>query len=144
MSDKDEKSRVEGAPAAPAEPKQGPARALLVSALAWLVPGLGHAVLGRWPRAVAFFLVIAGFSALGLLTEGKLYRPDREKPLTYLATVANLGLGPSYLGTVAIGKARGNPKAVTHEHGNAFLLTAGIMNLLLILDAWDLGSGRKS
>ena len=42
------------------------------------------------------------------------------------------------------GKVRGNPKAVTHEHGNAFLLTAGIMNLLLILDAWDIAFGRKS
>jgi Family of unknown function (DUF6677) len=31
----------------------------------------------------------------------------------------------------------------TYEYGCAFLLTAGLMNLLLVLDAWDIASGTK-
>jgi hypothetical protein len=34
--------------------------------------------------------------------------------------------------------------AVTYEYGCAYLLTAGLMNLLLMLDAWDIAVGRKS
>jgi len=29
------------------------------------------------------------------------------------------------------------------EYGTAFLLTAGLMNLLLVMDAWDIARGRK-
>ena len=33
--------------------------------------------------------------------------------------------------------------ATTYEYGCAYLLTAGLMNLLLVLDAWDIATGRK-
>jgi hypothetical protein len=32
----------------------------------------------------------------------------------------------------------------TYEYGSTYLLTAGLMNMLLILDAFDIASGRKS
>jgi len=31
----------------------------------------------------------------------------------------------------------------TYEYGCAYLLTAGLMNLLLVLDAWDIATGKK-
>ena len=31
----------------------------------------------------------------------------------------------------------------TYEYGCAYLLTAGLMNLLLVLDAYDLAAGKK-
>ena len=31
----------------------------------------------------------------------------------------------------------------TFEYGKAFLLTAGLLNLLAVLDAWDIASGSK-
>ena len=143
MSGPEERVPVPRPPEGEGQPRGTPQRALLASFLGWLVPGLGHLYLRRRSQAIAFFLVVAGFSALGFATGGKLYRPDPEKPLSYLASFADLGLGPSYLGGAALGLGQGDPRAVTHEHGNAFLLSAGIMNLLLILDAWDIGSGRK-
>ena len=30
-----------------------------------------------------------------------------------------------------------------YEYGFAFLLTAGLMNLLLVIDVWDIANGRK-
>jgi hypothetical protein len=34
-------------------------------------------------------------------------------------------------------------RSPNNEYGTTFLLTAGLMNLLLILDAWDVARGRK-
>jgi len=32
---------------------------------------------------------------------------------------------------------------VTYEYGNTFLIVAGLLNLLVVCDAWDLVTGRK-
>ena len=33
--------------------------------------------------------------------------------------------------------------ALTYEYGNAFLIVAGLMNMLVVLDAFDVAQGRK-
>src|SRR5258706_11098810 len=64
----------------------------------WLVPGAGHAVLGRVRRAALFFALIMGSFGLGLAHDGRLalYSP-REGFLTGLQLVANVGVGPADL-----------------------------------------------
>jgi hypothetical protein len=37
----------------------------------------------------------------------------------------------------------GTVLAPTYEYGCAYILTAGLMNLLLMLDAWDIATGKK-
>ena len=37
----------------------------------------------------------------------------------------------------------GTPEAAGFEYGTVFLLSAGLMNLLLALDVWDLATGAK-
>jgi len=32
---------------------------------------------------------------------------------------------------------------VTYEYGNTFLIVAGLLNFLVMLDAYDIGAGRK-
>jgi len=118
-------------------------RGALASFLAWVLPGAGHLFLGRKVRALAFFLIVGCFAGLGMGMEGQVYRPVPGKPLKYLASFANLGLGPTYLFSVGTGRLRGNPESPTWEYGNTFLLTAGIMNILLMLDAWDIATNRK-
>jgi hypothetical protein len=34
-------------------------------------------------------------------------------------------------------------RSVTYEYGSTFLLAAGLMNILLILDVFDISTGRK-
>jgi TM2 domain-containing membrane protein YozV len=41
-----------------------------VALSAWLVPGLGHLMLGRTRRAVTFFAIVLAMFALGLCTSG--------------------------------------------------------------------------
>ena len=134
--------------------------------LAWLLPGLGHLFLGKKGRAAVFFLVVAAAFGLGIASDGAASVVEEQQPLTFLATFDNLALGPfdligRYLtyGSIvyALPREEGDPRrnelverqrtrvrSVTYEYGNTFLLTAGLMNLLLILDAFDIATGRKA
>lgn len=115
----------------------------LVVTLAWLIPGLGHLLLGRKQRAAVFALVVVMSFVVGILCQGELLLPKADDPLSYFATVASLGNGVLFFITKFLGFGDGVPTAVTYEYGNAFLLTAGVMNLLLMLDAYDIAVGKK-
>ena len=116
----------------------------LAMALAWLVPGLGHFYLGRRRTAAAFAVIVTLAFAAGLSFQGRLYSVEAGQPLTILATFAVYGAG---LLNIAARLFSDNPGgailATTYEYGCAYLLTSGLMNLLLVLDAWDIASGRK-
>ncbi len=80
---------------------------------------------------------------LGLVMDGKLYYIERGQPLTYLATLGNLGLGPLYIILKGAGYGQGDVYSLTHEYGNTFILVASLLNVLVILDAYDVASGKK-
>ena len=111
--------------------------------LAWLIPGAGHFALGRRRRALAFGIIVLACLAIGVSLDGNLYRIVPERPLTVLATIACLGTGVPYLGLRFLIGYTGDLVAPGFEYGSAFILTAGLMNLLLILDTWDMASGQK-
>lgn len=115
-------------------------RALLA---AWLVPGAGHFYLGRRRRALAFAVIVLAALAIGLSLDGNLYRIVSNQPLTILATAACLGTGAPYLGLRYLAGYTGDLLAPGYEYGSAFILSAGLMNLLLVLDCWDIVNGNK-
>ena len=49
---------------------------------------------------------------------------------------------PYFILQYAIGYA-GDIDAPGFDYGKAFILTAGLLNVLLILDAWDIAQGDK-
>jgi len=110
--------------------------------LAWLVPGGGHLYLGRKTRASVFAGVVIFMFVIGLMLDGKLYVYEPGRPLTFLAMLGSLGAGIPYFVARVIG-AVGDAGSGTYEYGTAFTLTSGLMNLLLILDVWDVAEGRK-
>lgn len=120
-------------------------RALAAAALAWVFPGLGHFYLGRRRTAVLFTLIVTACFVLGLSFEGRLYTIESGQPLTILATFAVSGAGLLNIAARTLSSSPGGTVlAPTYEYGCAYLLTSGLMNLLLMLDAWDIASGRKS
>jgi len=129
----------EGAPA-PAEPQGRP---LLAVALAWLVPGAGHFYLGRKGRAALFMALVLIMLAVGLVLEGKLWRIVPGQPLSVLGTLGCAGLGIPYFVLRFFTGYEGNLVAQGYEYGAAFIVTGGLMNLLLVLDAWDIARGMK-
>ncbi|HLY54374.1 MAG TPA: DUF6677 family protein [Stellaceae bacterium] len=119
------------------------AQAVMAVALAWLVPGLGHLYLKRVARGVIFFLLVIVAIGIGCGLQGNLYRPMQGQWLTYLATFGEIGMGVPYFVLRYGLRYEGQQEAAGFEYGTAFLLTAGLMNLLLVLDAWDIASGQK-
>jgi hypothetical protein len=61
----------------------------------------------------------------------------------FLEAVANAGLGGPWIVARMMGAGAGTVTAVTYEYGNAFLIVAGLLNFLVILDAFDVAMGRK-
>jgi hypothetical protein len=112
--------------------------------LAYLVPGAGHFYLGRRQRAIAFFTVVAVMFLVGIAVDGDLYTFGNmnRAVLRLLAATGSLGAGVIYLVAAALG-VHGDVTSITYEHGSAFTVTAGLMNLLLVLDVFDIAEGRK-
>jgi len=111
--------------------------------VAWIVPGLGHLLLGKRLRAAVFAAVVVVGFVVGILLEGELILPRAGDPLSYLAAIANIGSGVLFIVARLAGLGQGVVTAVSYEYGNTFLLTAGMMNLLLVLDTHDIALGRK-
>lgn len=119
-------------------------RAVVAMVLAYAVPGAGHFFLGRRGLALAFSAIVVLMFAIGLAIDGGLYEfaTARGQLLATLASLASMGSGALYF----IGKAtgpHGSMTSITFEYGRTFTLTAGLMNLLLVLDCWDIARGRK-
>jgi ABC-type microcin C transport system permease subunit YejE len=81
--------------------------------------------------------------AIGLTLRGRLFPFDLSEPLVCLAALADLGMGVTYFAASVLGYGAGEVRAVTYEYGNAFLIVAGLLNLLVIIDAYDVAVGRK-
>lgn len=111
--------------------------------MAFAVPGLGHYYLGRRKRSMVFLAIIVFMFFVGLALEGRVYVPQAGRPLSFLASFASMGAGLLYFLATLIGFQDGDPTSITFEYGTAFTLTAGLMNLLLILDCYDISAGRK-
>jgi len=115
----------------------------LVAVIAWLVPAAGHLLLGRKRRAALFAAVIGCALIVGVRLNGNLHRPLPKQPMSYLATLGSMGSGAPYFFLRYGLEYSGDPTADGFEYGTAFLLSAGLMNLLLVLDSWDIATGRK-
>ena len=128
-------------PGRAARPEKAP---LFAATLAWVFPGLGHAYLRKPKTAAVYAAIVSATFLLGLSFEGRLYSPEPGQPLTILATFAVYGAGLLNIGARLFSNNPGGTiLSVTYEYGCAYLLTAGLMNLLLMLDAYDIASGRK-
>jgi hypothetical protein len=132
-------------PARPAPPAaSSAARPLaLVYLLGWLIPGGGHLWLGRTTKGVVFLVMLPLMFVIGLALEGRLFPFTPGEPLVALAAIANVGSGLPYFIARALDAGAGRAVALTYEYGNAFLITAGLLNALVIIDAHDIALGRK-
>jgi len=119
------------------------ANPVLVCLAAWAVPGAGHLWFGRRFKGLVFLVTLPLMFAIGLWLEGRLFPFEPSQPLVALAAIADVGIGLSYLVARALGLGGGDVVAVTYEYGNAFLIVAGLLNLLVVIDAWDIALGRK-
>jgi hypothetical protein len=125
-----------------AERVDGGGLVLLVLA-AWLVPGSGHLWLGRRTKGLILLVALTTMFGIGLALNGRLFPFEASQPLVLLAAVADLAMGLPYAFAWAFNLGQGQAAAVTYEYANAFLIVAGLLNMLVVLDAYDAALGRK-
>jgi uncharacterized protein DUF6677 len=116
---------------------------VLLCLASWAIPGAGHLWLGRRSKGFIFLVALPVMFAIGIGLHGRLFPFDLSEWLVCLAAFADLGIGVPYFISGALGYGAGEVRAVTYEYGNAFLIVAGLLNLLVVIDAYDVAAGRK-
>ena len=109
----------------------------------WLVPGLGHVLIGRWIRGIIFALCVLLMFALGLAMHGKLYDLEFDEPLHVFAFIANIGTGIPYWIAEKLNLGIGSMTWPSYDYGTTYLWVCGLLNYLIVLDAFDIAQGRK-
>ena len=109
----------------------------------WIVPGAGHLWLGRRQKGFIFLIALPLMFAIGLVLQGRLFPFQLSDLLVCLEALAELGIGLPYFIASALNFGAGDVRAVSYEYGNAFLIVAGLLNLLVVIDAFDISRGRK-
>ncbi len=135
----------------PGHVEPAPGSAWLMGAAAWFVPGLGHLLQQKWWRAVLMGGAIWLSFFIGLAMGGHMFdlnAPEGSSQILQVPPmIANLGTGALYIISWLLGYGFADDPVqaarATYEYGNTFLLIAGLMNYLAMLDAFDIAAGRK-
>ncbi|MCX7829685.1 MAG: hypothetical protein N2445_01295 [Acidobacteria bacterium] len=118
----------------------------IISLPTLVVPGLSHFILGKKVRAVIFFCVVFLTFILGILLNGGIFFVRESNWLYSLASLGEMGMGLTYLICLLSDINRASPEIISSlmfGYGTTFLITAGLMNMLLMMDAFDIAIGRK-
>ena len=121
-----------------------PARTLAAGLLSWVWPGLGHLFLGRWGKGLVLMGGVLALFVLGVSMDSRLQlHLGLEDPLALLFSLAQMGVGAPYVLARLMGYQAGLVTSPAYEYGNTFTAVAGLLNILVILDALDTARGRK-
>jgi hypothetical protein len=123
--------------------KSQPGGLVLLCLASWAIPGIGHIWLGRREKGFIFLIALPLMFAVGLALHGRLFTFDASDLLTTLEATAQLGIGVTYFLAAPLGFGKGDIRATTYEYGISFLIVAGLLNLLVVIDAYDVAIGRK-
>ncbi|HEV2729308.1 MAG TPA: DUF6677 family protein [Terriglobales bacterium] len=116
---------------------------VIVPAIAWLIPGAGHLIQKRWIRGVLLMISIVTMFVLGLLMDGRVYRPNGGDILDILGFIGDVGAGGLYIVTRAMDWGQGAIAHATADYGTKFLIVAGLLNFISAADAYHIAIGKK-
>jgi len=113
----------------------------------WLIPGAGHFMLKRSGRGALLMGSVLLMFVFGLLMRGMMFHPQTGDVLTtviycggFLADLAN---GLLYLVTTWFGYTQPDMAGHVHDYGAKFLVGAGLLNILAMIDAYEIATGKK-
>lgn len=114
---------------------------------AWLIPGGGHFLLKKRERGVALAISVILMFVLGLMMRGAMFRPESGDLLTtviyYGGFIGDLLSGVLYFLAVWLGYNQPDMAGHVHDYGTKFLVGAGLLNLLAMVDAFEIATGKK-
>ncbi|MEO8597345.1 MAG: DUF6677 family protein [Candidatus Solibacter sp.] len=116
-------------------------------ALGWFIPGGGHFLLKRTGRGALLLASVTGMFLFGLMMQGAMFQPQNGDMLTTLINtggfIGDLCTGILYLLSVCFGYSQVDTAGHVHDYGTKFLVTAGLLNILAMVDAFEIAAGRK-
>lgn len=116
-------------------------------ALGWLIPGGGHLLLHRRGRGALLALSVLAMFVFGLMMRGTMFEPQTGDLLTTIiycgGFLGNLASGILYLLSVWLGYAQPDVAGHVHDYGTKFLVAAGLLNVLAMVDAFEIAVGKK-
>ncbi len=128
----------------PEEESSHTAYVAFISFMGWLIPGLGHLLQRRWGRAVIAFIAVGTLAFAGLRMRGNVFSPQHGDAFGLLGFIADAGAGIFYLLAHTLQKAGGDVSHAAGDYGTRMLATAGVLNLLFVLDALEVSRGKKN
>ncbi len=120
------------------------ALSVVAPALGWLIPGAGHIIQRRWIRGLLLLVSITSLFVVGLMMQGRIYRPNGGDILDMLGFVGDIGAGGLYIVTRAMDWGQGAIAHATADYGTKFMIVAGLLNLIAVADAYHIAIGKKS
>lgn len=116
-------------------------------AVAWLIPGGGHFLLKRSGRGGLLLASVLAMFLLGLMMRGAMFQPQTGDLLTTIiytgGFIGNLCAGLLYFLTVWLGYSQPDVAGHVHDYGTKFLVAAGLLNLLAIVDVYEIAIRKK-
>jgi hypothetical protein len=110
----------------------------------WIVPGFGHLVLRQWNKAIVYFLCVGSLAFLGLAMRGGIFDASSTDLFDRLGFFADLGAGAFYFLAHVIQPAASDVAHASGDYGTRLFATAGMLNLLTVVEAYEIGRGRRS
>src|SRR5436190_4255838 len=129
--------------AVPAPATQMSSMAVLAPAIGWLIPGAGHLIQKRWGRGLLLMASVVVMFVLGLLMQGRIYKPNGGDILDILGFVGDIGAGGLYIVTRALDMGHGVIAHATADYGTKFIIVSGLLNFISVADAYHIAIGKK-
>jgi hypothetical protein len=113
----------------------------------WLVPGAGHFLLKRTLRGAILAASVVLMFLLGLMMRGPMFQPDRGDLLTTVIYVggflSHVVTGIPFFLATAFGYNQPDVAGHVYDYGAKFLVGAGLLNVLAMVDAYEIATGKK-
>lgn len=135
---------------------------------AWLLPGAGHFLLGRRGRAAVIFATVLLTFLIGILMHGSMYAAGGNggtelngagsltattqvsgggdvlsRLIQYGGFIGDAASGLPYLLAGFLGYSVPDQAGYTTDYGSKFLVAAGLLNILAIVDAYEIAKRQK-
>jgi hypothetical protein len=113
----------------------------------WLIPGGGHFLLKRRVRGGLLFFAVIGMFLFGLMMRGAMFHGQSGDLLTIIINwggfLGDLATGLPYFLATWLGYSQPDVAGHVHDYGTKFLVTAGLLNVLAMVDVFEIAAGRK-
>ena len=133
---------VEQAQRAP-QPQALNPMSVLAPAVGWLIPGAGHLIQKRWIRGLLLMVSVVAMFVLGVLMQGKIYSANTGDILDILGFIGDIGSGGLYIVSHTLGWGQGAVYRATADYGTKYIIAAGLLNIICVVDAYHIAIGKK-